>query len=143
MTTTNNSLWGVVWSAVRAAAVVPAALCLMQCSADQAAGDDGPEKVSSVTSGLAACGSIACASLNDCTSVTNLPLCAKSLSAVCHSVSHECTWQLKNDPACPCLERDVRLCMVNATTPGVQICTANAGRTATFWDTCIACPSCT
>lgn len=71
------------------------------------------------------------------------PLCAKTASAVCHSVSHECTYQIKNDVACPCLERDVRLCNVNATTPGVQICTANAGRTATFWGTCTACATCT
>jgi hypothetical protein len=70
-------------------------------------------------------------------------LCAKTASAVCHSVAHECTWQIKNDPACPCLERDVRLCNVNPTTPGVQICTANAGRTATFWGTCTACATCT
>jgi hypothetical protein len=133
----------VVWSAVRAAAVVPAALCLMQCSAEQTTGEDGTENLGSVASALAACGSVSCNITNDCNTPAAWPLCAKLGSAVCHSVSSECTYQIKNDVACPCLERDVRLCMVNATTPGVQICTANAGRTATFWDTCVACPSCT
>lgn len=91
----------------------------------------------------ASCGSVACTTTNDCTSVANWPVCAKVGSAVCHSVSHECTWQIKNDAACPCLERDVRLCNVNATTPGVQICVANAGRTGTSWGTCTACQTCT
>lgn len=111
---------------------LPVLLCLTQCAASPA-----PGALS------ASCGSTACSNVNDCTSGANWPLCAKTASAVCHSVSHECTWQIKNDPACPCLERDVRLCNVNATTPGVQICTANAGRTATFWGTCTACTTCT
>jgi hypothetical protein len=48
----------------------------------------------------------------------------------------------KERPCLPCLERDVRHCNINATTGGVQICVANAGRTATYWDTCQATPVC-
>jgi hypothetical protein len=118
------------------------ALCLVQCSAEDEA-IDGPEPLASLHQAVAACGSVACTTVNDCTSGANWPLCAKPLSAVCHSVSHECTYQIKNDTSCPCLERDVRLCNVSPTVPGVQICTANAGRTATFWGTCTACASCT
>jgi hypothetical protein len=84
MTTTINSLWSVVWSAVRATAIVPAALCLMQCSAEQATGEEGPENLGSVTSALA-CGSVACTIVNDCTSAANWPLCAKLNSAQCCS----------------------------------------------------------
>jgi hypothetical protein len=112
--------------------ILPFLLCLTQC-----AGSPPPPALG------AACGSVACVSVSDCTSAANWPVCAKLNSAQCFTATHECTYQLKVDSACPCLERDVRLCNVNATTPGVQICTANAGRTYTFWGTCTACQNCT
>jgi hypothetical protein len=139
--TVKNHLVGAAACIVKASMCAVLALCLLQCGAEQAPGD-GHEEVASVQQALANCGSVACTGINDCTSVANWPLCAKPLSAVCHSVSHECTWQLKNDPACPCLERDVRLCNVDAGVPGVQICTANAARTYTYWGACTACAAC-
>jgi hypothetical protein len=111
---------------------LPLFLCLTQCASSP--------PLAPLT---AACGSVPCSNGNDCITVANWPLCAKAASAQCHTVSHECTYQIKTDPACPCLERDVRLCNVSPTVPGVQICTANAGRTATFWGTCTACANCT
>jgi hypothetical protein len=120
-------------------------LCLVQCSAEQDSDQSNTEPIASVESGVITnphCGSVTCSSTTDCITVANWPLCAKTLSAQCHTVSHECTYQIKTDPACPCLERDVRHCNINATTGGVQICVANAGRTATYWDTCQATPVC-
>jgi hypothetical protein len=116
------------------------ALCLVQCSSEQQRTDE-PESVASVQQALA-CGGVACSTVNDCTNAANWPLCAKIGSAQCFAAPNGCTYQLKTDPSCPCIERDVRLCNVNPTTPGVQICTANAGRTATLWGTCTACAAC-
>jgi hypothetical protein len=110
---------------------LPVLLCLTQC-----AGAPPPAPLT------ASCGSVHCNTLNDCTNATNWPLCAKLGSAVCHTVTSECTYQLKNDVACQCLERDVRLCNVGGS-PGVQICTANPARTATTWGTCAVCTTCT
>lgn len=112
--------------------MLPALLSLTQCASSP--------PPSALT---AACGSIACTSTTDCTSVANFPVCGKVGSAVCHSVSHECTWALKNDSSCPCLERDVRLCNVSPSVPGVQICTKNGAGTGTYWATCTACATCT
>ena len=89
------------------------------------------------------CGGLACTGSGTCTAAANIPLCADPFSGVCHSTSHQCVWKLKTtDSACPCMEHDVRLCMVGGSTPGVQICTANAGHTGTFWAACVACPGC-
>jgi len=110
--------------------VPPLLACLLQCSTKATVSSEH-------------CGGVACSGVNTCQAAANVPLCADPFSAACHSVSHECTYKLKTDSACPCLEHDVRLCMVNTSTPGVQICTANAGRTATSWAACVACPGCT
>lgn len=136
-----HNLAGVAAAVVKLGMGALLTFSLVQCSAEQQAGDE-PEPLGSVQQPVTACGSVACSNGNDCITVANWPLCAKAGSAQCHTVSHECTYQIKTDPACPCLERDVRLCNVNPTTPGVQICTANAGRTATFWGTCTACAAC-
>ena len=88
------------------------------------------------------CGGIACTGVTQCQ--TNAPLCAIASSATClPDAPRECAWKLNISASCPCLEHDVRLCTVGASTPGVQICTANAGRTATYWASCVACPNCT
>lgn len=143
--TSKHNLVSVVTCVVKLGMGTALTLCLVQCSAEQDSDAGSAEPIASVESAVItnpACGSVACTGTPDCTSVANLPLCSKALSAVCHSVSHECTWQLKNDPLCPCLERDVRHCNINATTGGVQICVANAARTYTYWDTCQATPVC-
>jgi hypothetical protein len=143
--TSKHNLVSVVTSVLKLGMGAALALCLVQCGAEQDSDQGTPEPIASLESAVITnprCGSVACSNLNDCTSLANWPLCAKTASAVCHSVSHECTYQIKNDVACQCLERDVRHCNINATTGGVQICVANAGRTATFWDTCQATPVC-
>jgi hypothetical protein len=117
------------WSNITLALACPLLLCLTQCGSSSMVG--------------ASCGSVACTGTPTCTSAANLPLCAETISAKCHSATSECVWKIKTDPNCPCMEHDVRLCNVNATTPGVQICTANAGRTATSWAACQACATCT
>jgi hypothetical protein len=143
--TSKNVVMGVAKRGLKLTIGGALALCFVQCSAEQGSDQADSEQVGALASELITnppCGSVACANVNDCTSGANWPLCAKPLSAVCHSVSHECTYHLKSDTACPCLERDVRHCNINATTGGVQICVANAGRTATYWDTCQATPVC-
>jgi hypothetical protein len=140
-----HELVSVATSVVKLGLGAALTLALVQCSAGQDSDQSSAEPIASLESAVITnppCGSVACSGVNDCTTVANWPLCAKPLSAVCHSVAHECTYQIKTDPACPCLERDVRHCNINATTGGVQICVANAGRTATYWDTCQATPVC-
>lgn len=140
--TSKNGMAGVIRYASSLSLAALLSLSLLQCSAEQPASEAELDSVRSAVITNPHCGSIACSSVADCMTVANWPLCAKIASAVCHSVSHECTYQLKNDVACQCLERDVRHCNINATTGGVQICVANAGRTATYWDTCQATPVC-
>lgn len=114
-----------------------ATLCLVQCSSEQGE----PENISSVSAALEHCGGVVCAGTADCQS--NVPLCAQASSATCLTgTPRECAWKLAISSSCPCMEHDVRLCMQSNGSPGVQICTANAARTGTFWDACIACPSC-
>lgn len=144
MTSKNDLAWGVAWSAVRTTALAAAALCLMQCSAEQSTTGDESEELGSVQSAVVTprCGGLACTGTPTCTSAGNVPLCAETVTAKCHSAINECVWKIKTDPNCPCMERDVRHCNINPTTGGVQICVANAGRTATYWDTCQATPVC-
>src|SRR5690349_17747609 len=112
-------------------ASLPLLLCLTQCASSPPP-----------AAGTAGC-SVQCNTVNDCTNAANWPLCAKIGSAQCFAAPNGCTYQLKTDPSCPCLERDVRLCNISPGVPGVQICTANASRTATLWGTCTACTTCT
>src|SRR4051794_27596821 len=72
------------------------------------------------------CGGTSCTGISQCQ--TPMPLCAIPISATClPDAPRECAWKLNISASCPCLEHDVRLCMVGGSTPGVQICTANAG----------------
>jgi hypothetical protein len=88
------------------------------------------------------CGGVTCTGVTECQ--TNLPLCAQASSATCLSnAPRECAWKLAISSSCPCMEHDVRLCTASGSVAGVQICTANGARTATYWATCVACPSCT
>ncbi len=88
------------------------------------------------------CGGVACTGTTQCT--TNVPLCAIPISATClPNAPRECAWKLNISGSCPCMEHDVRHCNLDATTGGVQICTANTGRTATSWAACQATPVCT
>lgn len=88
------------------------------------------------------CGGISCTGTAQC--AANVPLCAIASSATClPNAPRECAWKLNISGTCPCMEHDVRLCMVGGVTPGVQICTANGARTATYWADCVACPGCT
>lgn len=137
-----HELVKVVTSVVKVGLGAALTLALVQCGAEHQPGGDNAEPIASLQEAVMACGGVACATVNDCTNAANWPLCAKVGSAQCFAAPNGCTYQLKTDPSCPCIERDVRLCNVDPTTPGVQICTANAGRTATLWGTCTACASC-
>jgi hypothetical protein len=108
----------------------PILLCITQCKSSGALSAEH-------------CGGITCTSNSNCGAGAVLPLCAEPLSSNCHSVTHECVWKIKIDPACACIEHDVRLCTVSGGGTGVQICTANPGRTATAWATCQTTPACT
>lgn len=114
-------------------------VCMVQCGNEHVTAD---EEIASVAQALT-CGSLACTSTPTCTLAANVPLCAETVSARCHSASGQCVWKIKTDPNCPCIENSVQLCNVDPTTPGVSVCTANAGRTATYWAACTACASCT
>ncbi len=107
----------------------PLLLCLTQCASTQNL--------------EATCGGLSCASSSFCAQAANLPLCAESSGAKCHAASGQCVWKIKTDANCPCIEHSVQLCNVNSTTPGVSICTANPGRTATSWAACTPCATCT
>jgi hypothetical protein len=120
------------------------ALCLVQCSAEQPPDSTGEQDLGSISqaTGTEHCGGISCTGVTECQ--TNLPLCASAASATCLTTApRECAWKLNISAACPCMEHDVRLCLVGGTTPGVQVCTANGARTATFWGTCATTPTCT
>lgn len=115
------------------------AVSLSQCGAERS--DVGTENIGSVSAALEHCGGVTCSGGADCQA--NLPLCAQLSSATCLNTSpRECAWKLAISSSCPCMEHDVRLCTQNNGSPGVQICTANAPRTGTFWESCITCPSC-
>src|SRR5690348_17227229 len=114
--TKEQKLVGALVSFIKLGAGAALALCLVQCSSEQQATDE-PEAVASMQQGLA-CGGVPCSTVNDCTNAANWPLCAKIGSAQCFAAPNGCTYQLKTDPSCPCIERDVRLCNVNPTTPG-------------------------
>lgn len=97
---------------------------------------------SQVTVSSEHCGGVACTGTAQCQS--NVPLCADPLSATCLNTSpRECTWKAKINASCPCMEHNVRLCTASGGVPGVQICTANAARTYTYWAACVPCPNCT
>jgi hypothetical protein len=131
------SFAGFVRAALCAMVMTGTTLCLVQCSSEQGEG----ENVGSVSAALEHCGGISCSGNADCQ--VNVPLCAQSISATClPNPPRECAWKLAISSSCPCMEHDVRLCTQGNGSPSVQICTANAARTATFWDACIACPSC-
>jgi hypothetical protein len=113
-------------------------LSLSQCGVEQ--GEAG-ENIGTVAQALEHCGGVACTGVIDCQ--TNIPLCAQATSATCLTgPPKECVWKLAISSSCPCMEHDVRLCTQTNGSPGVQICTANAPRTGTYWNTCIACPGC-
>lgn len=88
------------------------------------------------------CGGISCTGTTQCQ--TAMPLCAVVSSPTClPDAPRECAYKLNISATCPCLEHDVRLCSLGGGSNGVQICTANAGRTATYWASCVATPACT
>ncbi len=129
----------VVKSAFAGAVGIGAMLCLTQCVAEQ--GD--AENIGTVSQPLEQCGGVACAANVDCVSSTVMPLCASSAGATCLATTpRECSWRLSISSSCPCMEHAVRLCTQGNGSPGVQICTANNLRTATYWAACAACPSC-
>lgn len=110
-------------------ASVPLLLSLTQCAASP------PPAL-----GTEHCGAVSCTGTTQC--AANLPLCAQASSATClPNAPRECAWKLAISSSCPCMEHDVRLC-VTGSTPGVEICTANSGRTGTYWAACIPCPGC-
>jgi hypothetical protein len=126
--------------AIRKARVVRSVSTLLLCCPLFLLTQCGHQAVPQVSSEH--CGGVTCTGNSDCT--VNVPLCAQSTSATCLvGPPRECAWKLAISSSCPCMEHDVRLCTVGASTPGVQICTANGARTATYWAACVACPSCT
>ena len=140
----NRSMASYAAVCVRLAGGAALTLCLAQCSAEQPSSDGSEDNIGSVRESLVTyphCGGIACTGLSQCQ--TNLPLCAIPISATClPNPPRECAWKLNVSGSCPCMEHDVRHCNLNPTTGGVQICTANADRTATFWAACEATPVC-
>jgi hypothetical protein len=118
------------WTLITLVAATLLSLCLVQC------------KSSPSVVGTEHCGGYTCTTNSNCMSGSVVPLCGDAVTASCQSVVHECVWKIKIDSNCPCIERDVRLCTLSGGGAGVQICTANAGRTATSWATCTATPAC-
>jgi hypothetical protein len=117
------------------------ALSLLHCSAEQTQ-DANESGLGSISSALEHCGGISCTGTSQCAS--NMPLCAISTSSTClPDAPRECAYKLNISATCPCLEHDVRLCTLGGGGNGVQICTANAGRTATYWAACTTTPACT
>jgi hypothetical protein len=115
-------------------------LCLLHCSAEQPQ-DAKESDLGSIASALEHCGGISCSGTSQCQ--TAMPLCAIATSPTClPDAPRECAYKLNISSSCPCLEHDVRLCTLSGGGAGVQICTANAQRTATSWATCTATPAC-
>ena len=132
---------GAVVLAFRLAGTAALALCLVQCSAEQASDVAGDENLGSVSQALERCGNKPCSSPADCSG--GVPACALIAGNTCFN-NTECTYKLNTSSAtCPCIEHDVRLCTVSGSgAAGVQICT-KVNTTTTTWAACVACPSCT
>jgi hypothetical protein len=109
----------------------PLFLCLSQCSAAS------PRPLSA---SVKQCGGKGCTGPSDC--LTGMPVCALAVGATCFNGA-ECTYKLNTgSTSCPCIQHDVRLCMVPGSgAPGVQICIA-ANSEATSWGNCEACSNC-
>jgi hypothetical protein len=69
-----------------------------------------------------------------CGKLSNIPVCG--LVGPGCGENNQCVFTLKDQPGCPCVERDTRPCTRDDGTPGTQTC-GRKTNSATLW-----CPAC-